>query len=185
MCWVKVVSVKFTRGPFSLLARCSLFFLYFIANQKLINPINIHIILHFVFIPATMFDSPSVGIWGQVVAVKQLDRNAVLGDKDFLVEVAKLSHLQHPNLVSFIGYCADGDQRLLIYEFMQEGSVEDHLQGIYIYIYINFSFCLFIFINVSAFEKCNFRQKGSRKAIRVDSQDENSIRGSSRSRVFA
>ncbi|PPR80240.1 hypothetical protein GOBAR_AA40474 [Gossypium barbadense] len=66
---------------------------------------------------------------GQVVAVKQLDRNAVLGDKDFLAEVAKLSHLQHPNLVSLIGYCADGDQRLLIYEFMQEGSVEDHLQG--------------------------------------------------------
>lgn len=128
-----------------------------------------------------MFDSPSVGIWRQVVAVKQLDRNAVLGDKDFLAEVAKLSHLQHPNLVSLIGYCADGDQRLLIYEFMQEGSVEDHLQGIY----INFSFCLFIFINVSAFEKCNFRQKGSRKAIRVDSQDENSIRCSSRSRVFA
>ncbi|PPD69390.1 hypothetical protein GOBAR_DD33735 [Gossypium barbadense] len=56
---------------------------------------------------------------GQVVAVKQLDRNAVLGDKDFLAEVAKLSHLQHPNLI----------QRLLIYEFMQEGSVEDHLQG--------------------------------------------------------
>ncbi|GMI78892.1 hypothetical protein HRI_001558500 [Hibiscus trionum] len=66
---------------------------------------------------------------GQVVAVKQLDRNAGLENKDFLAEVAKLSRLQHPNLVNLIGYCADGDQRLLVYEFMPQGSLEDHLLG--------------------------------------------------------
>ncbi|XVE62202.1 hypothetical protein DITRI_Ditri06bG0099900 [Diplodiscus trichospermus] len=49
------------------------------------------------------------------------------GNKDFLVEVGQLSQLQHPNLVNLIGYCADGDQRLLVYEFMPGGSVEDHL----------------------------------------------------------
>ncbi|XP_039034111.1 probable serine/threonine-protein kinase PBL24 [Hibiscus syriacus] len=65
----------------------------------------------------------------QVVAVKQLDRNSVLGNKEFLAEVARLSRLQHPNLVNLIGYCADGDQRLLVYEFMPQGSLEDHLLG--------------------------------------------------------
>jgi len=40
-----------------------------------------------------------------------------------------LSLLHHPNLVSLIGYCADGDQRLLVYEFMPLGSLEDHLHG--------------------------------------------------------
>ncbi|XP_038684212.1 probable serine/threonine-protein kinase PBL25 isoform X2 [Tripterygium wilfordii] len=64
---------------------------------------------------------------GQVVAVKQLDRNGLQGNKEFLVEVLTLSLLHHPNLVNLIGYCADGDQRLLVYEFMYGGSVEDQL----------------------------------------------------------
>jgi len=38
-----------------------------------------------------------------------------------------LSLLHHPNLVNLIGYCADGDQRLLVYEYMPLGSLEDHL----------------------------------------------------------
>jgi len=64
---------------------------------------------------------------GQAVAVKQLDRNGHQGNREFLVEVLMLSLLHHPNLVSLIGYCADGDQRLLVYEFMPLGSLEDHL----------------------------------------------------------
>lgn len=40
-----------------------------------------------------------------------------------------LSLLHHANLVNLIGYCADGDQRLLVYEFMPLGSLEDHLHG--------------------------------------------------------
>lgn len=40
-----------------------------------------------------------------------------------------LSLLHHTNLVNLIGYCADGDQRLLVYEFMPLGSLEDHLFG--------------------------------------------------------
>ncbi|GAA0155510.1 hypothetical protein LIER_13221 [Lithospermum erythrorhizon] len=64
---------------------------------------------------------------GQAVGVKQLDRNGVQGNKEFLVEVLMLSLLNHENLVNLIGYCADGDQRLLVYEFMSLGSVEDHL----------------------------------------------------------
>ncbi|XP_065874458.1 probable serine/threonine-protein kinase PBL25 [Euphorbia lathyris] len=63
----------------------------------------------------------------QIVAVKQLDRNGMQGNKEFLNEVLMLSHLHHSNLVNLIGYCADGDQRLLVYEYMPSGSLEDHL----------------------------------------------------------
>ncbi|XP_042014781.1 probable serine/threonine-protein kinase PBL25 [Salvia splendens] len=63
----------------------------------------------------------------QLVAVKQLDRNGLQGNREFLVEVLMLSFLHHQNLVNLIGYCADGEQRLLVYEYMQLGSLEDHL----------------------------------------------------------
>jgi serine/threonine protein kinase len=61
--------------------------------------------------------------------VKQLDRGGLQGNREFLVEVLMLSLLHHDNLVNLIGYCADGDQRLLVYEFMPLGSLEDHLHG--------------------------------------------------------
>lgn len=67
----------------------------------------------------------------QVAAIKQLDRNGLQGNREFLVEVLMLSLLHHENLVNLIGYCADGDQRLLVYEYMPLGSLEDHLLGIY------------------------------------------------------
>ncbi|KAK8939621.1 Serine/threonine-protein kinase PBS1 [Platanthera guangdongensis] len=73
----------------------------------------------FVFVPS--------GHIYKIVAVKQLDKDGLQGNREFLVEVLMLSLLHHPNLVNLIGYCADGDQRLLVYEFMPLGSLEDHL----------------------------------------------------------
>ncbi|KAL6854007.1 hypothetical protein ACP4OV_020036 [Aristida adscensionis] len=64
---------------------------------------------------------------GQVVAVKQLDREGAQGNREFVVEVLMLSQLHHPNLVNLVGYCADGEQRLLVYEYMALGSLADHL----------------------------------------------------------
>ncbi|CAK9175513.1 unnamed protein product [Ilex paraguariensis] len=61
------------------------------------------------------------------VAVKQLDRNGFQGNREFLVEVLMLSLLHHSNLVNLVGYCADGEQRILVYEYMSNGSLEDHL----------------------------------------------------------
>ncbi|MBA0705601.1 hypothetical protein Golax_017784 [Gossypium laxum] len=66
----------------------------------------------------------------QVVAIKQLDRNGYQGNREFLVEVLMLSLLNHPNLVTLVGYCADGDQRILVYEYMANGSLESHLLDI-------------------------------------------------------
>ncbi|XP_020100433.1 probable serine/threonine-protein kinase PBL23 [Ananas comosus] len=63
----------------------------------------------------------------QDIAVKQLDKNGLQGNREFLVEVLMLSLLHHPNLVNLIGYCTDDDQRILVYEYMPLGSLEDHL----------------------------------------------------------
>ncbi|KAE8664471.1 Serine/threonine-protein kinase PBS1 [Hibiscus syriacus] len=63
----------------------------------------------------------------RIVAVKQLDKNGKQGSREFLSEVLMLSLVNHPNLVNLIGYCADGDQRILVYEYMANGSLEYHL----------------------------------------------------------
>ncbi|KAK8664863.1 hypothetical protein V6N13_084636 [Hibiscus sabdariffa] len=65
----------------------------------------------------------------KIVAVKQLDRNGLQGSREFFSEVLMLSLVNHPNLVNLIGYCADGDQRILVYEYMANGSLEYHLLG--------------------------------------------------------
>ncbi|CAH1454595.1 unnamed protein product [Lactuca virosa] len=64
---------------------------------------------------------------GKVVAIKQLNPEGKQGNKEFLAEVMMLSHLSHPHLVNLVGYCADGEQRLLVYEYMRAGSLENHL----------------------------------------------------------
>nr|GLL30481.1 serine/threonine-protein kinase CDL1 isoform X2 [Ipomoea trifida] len=62
-----------------------------------------------------------------IVAVKRLNLDGLQGNQEFIVEVLMLSLLHHQNLVNLIGYCTDGDQRLLVYEFMSMGSLENHL----------------------------------------------------------
>ncbi|KAK8648865.1 hypothetical protein V6N13_129607 [Hibiscus sabdariffa] len=64
---------------------------------------------------------------GEIVAVKRLNHDGCQGYQEFIVEVLMLSLLHHANLVTLIGYCTAGDQRLLVYEYMPMGSLEDHL----------------------------------------------------------
>ncbi|ERM94384.1 hypothetical protein AMTRI_Chr04g252610 [Amborella trichopoda] len=64
---------------------------------------------------------------GMVVAVKKLKPEGYQGHKEWLAEVNYLGQLHHPNLVKLIGYCLEGDNRLLVYEFMPKGSLENHL----------------------------------------------------------
>ncbi|CAM0883266.1 unnamed protein product [Alopecurus aequalis] len=63
----------------------------------------------------------------EAIAVKQLDKEGFQGNREFLVEVLMLSLLRHNNLVKLIGYSTDLDQRILVYEYMQNGALEDHL----------------------------------------------------------
>ncbi|KAL8557739.1 hypothetical protein ACS0TY_005010 [Phlomoides rotata] len=64
---------------------------------------------------------------GQIVAVRQLDRTGSQGSKEFQTEVVRLSQLRHRNLANITGYCADGDQRLIVYEYLPLGALEKHL----------------------------------------------------------
>ena len=67
------------------------------------------------------------------MAIKQLDLYGHQGIREFVVEVLTLSLADHPNLVTLIGFCAEGEERLLVYEYMPLGSLENHLQGIFCY----------------------------------------------------
>ncbi|KAJ6903405.1 serine/threonine-protein kinase PBL3 isoform X1 [Populus alba x Populus x berolinensis] len=64
---------------------------------------------------------------GMVVAVKKLKPEGFQGHKEWLTEVNYLGQLHHPNLVKLIGYCVEAENRLLVYEFMPKGSLENHL----------------------------------------------------------
>ncbi|XP_022884126.1 probable serine/threonine-protein kinase PIX7 isoform X2 [Olea europaea var. sylvestris] len=64
---------------------------------------------------------------GLTVAVKTLNHDGLQGHKEWLAEVNYLGELIHLNLVKLIGYCIEDDQRLLVYEFMPRGSLENHL----------------------------------------------------------
>ncbi|WJX38044.1 putative serine/threonine-protein kinase pbl2 [Trifolium repens] len=64
---------------------------------------------------------------GIVVAIKNLKPESFQGHKEWLAEVNYLGQLHHENLVKLIGYCLQGKNRLLVYEFMQKGSLENHL----------------------------------------------------------
>ncbi|KAL8206261.1 hypothetical protein R6Q57_009812 [Mikania cordata] len=64
---------------------------------------------------------------GITVAVKSLKPDGLQGHREWVAEVDFLGQLHHPNLVKLIGYCIEDDQRLLVYEFMTRGSLENHL----------------------------------------------------------
>lgn len=64
---------------------------------------------------------------GEIVAIKQLNHEGLQGSQEFIIEILMLSLLHHPNLMSLKGYCTAGDEKLLVYEYMPKGSLEDHL----------------------------------------------------------
>ncbi|KAI5580717.1 hypothetical protein POPTR_008G189700v4 [Populus trichocarpa] len=66
---------------------------------------------------------------GKVVAVKQLKAGSGQGDREFKAEVEIISRVHHRHLVSLVGYCISDNQRLLIYEFVPNKTLENHLHG--------------------------------------------------------
>ncbi|CAN7048279.1 unnamed protein product [Brassica oleracea var. botrytis] len=63
------------------------------------------------------------------VAVKKLLNNPGQVDKDFRVEVEAIGHVRHKNLVRLLGYCVEGTHRMLVYEYMNNGNLEQWLHG--------------------------------------------------------
>ncbi|KQJ94159.1 probable LRR receptor-like serine/threonine-protein kinase At1g53440 isoform X2 [Brachypodium distachyon] len=66
---------------------------------------------------------------GTTVAVKKLSSKSSQGNREFLNEIGIISALRHPNLVRLYGCCIDGDQLLLIYEFLENNSLGRALFG--------------------------------------------------------
>ncbi|KAF5475918.1 hypothetical protein F2P56_007673 [Juglans regia] len=66
---------------------------------------------------------------GKEIAVKVLTSNSYQGKREFSNEVTLLSRIHHRNLVQFLGYCQEGDRCMLVYEFMHNGTLKEHLYG--------------------------------------------------------
>ncbi|KAJ7951647.1 Kinase family protein [Quillaja saponaria] len=66
---------------------------------------------------------------GQAVAVKQHKLASSQGDLEFCSEVEVLSCAQHRNVVMLIGFCIEDKRRLLVYEYICNGSLDSHLYG--------------------------------------------------------
>ncbi|KAI4323201.1 hypothetical protein L6164_022827 [Bauhinia variegata] len=66
---------------------------------------------------------------GRVVAVKQLSAGSHQGKSQFINEIATISAVQHRNLVKLYGCCIEGDKRLLVYEYLENKSLDQALFG--------------------------------------------------------
>ncbi|CAN6295888.1 unnamed protein product [Urochloa humidicola] len=66
---------------------------------------------------------------GEVVAVKDLFDHKGQAEKEFKVEVEAIGKVRHKHLVGLIGYCAEGPKRMLLYEFVENGNLEQWLHG--------------------------------------------------------
>ncbi|KAJ4880109.1 Protein BRASSINOSTEROID INSENSITIVE 1 [Raphanus sativus] len=64
---------------------------------------------------------------GTAVAIKKLIQISGQGDREFMAEMETIGKIKHRNLVPLLGYCKVGEERLLVYEFMKYGSLEDVL----------------------------------------------------------
>ncbi|KAJ7980468.1 Kinase family protein [Quillaja saponaria] len=66
---------------------------------------------------------------GSSIAVKKLLNNLGQAEKEFRVEVEAIGHVRHKNLVRLLGYCIEGTHRLLVYEYVNNGNLEQWLHG--------------------------------------------------------
>ncbi|XP_061353744.1 receptor-like cytoplasmic kinase 176 [Gastrolobium bilobum] len=109
---------------------------------------------------------------GMIVAVKRLNQEGFQGHKEWLAEINYLGHLQHPNLVKLIGYCFEDQHRLLVYEFMPKGSMDNHLfrRGSY---YQSFSWSLRLEIALEAARCLAFLHSTEPKVIYRDFKTSN------------
>lgn len=66
---------------------------------------------------------------GTIIAVKLLSSKSRQGNREFLNEIGTISCLQHPNLVKLYGCCIEGDQLMLVYEYLENNSLAHALFG--------------------------------------------------------
>lgn len=63
------------------------------------------------------------------IAVKRLKVWSTKAEREFAVEIEILGRVRHRNLLSLLGYCAEGQERLIVYDYMPNLSLFAHLHG--------------------------------------------------------
>ncbi|KAI5069384.1 hypothetical protein GOP47_0015685 [Adiantum capillus-veneris] len=66
---------------------------------------------------------------GTRIVLKNFSNNRGQADKEFQLEVDAIGRVRHKNLVRLIGYCVEGSQRFLVYEYIDNGNLEQWLHG--------------------------------------------------------
>jgi serine/threonine protein kinase len=66
---------------------------------------------------------------GREVAVKVLSAESRQGTREFLTEIDVITNVKHPNLVELIGCCVEANNRILVYEYLQNSSLDHALLG--------------------------------------------------------
>jgi serine/threonine protein kinase len=84
--------------------------------------LNDHLIVFYVDLQGTLKS-------GQEVAVKALSAESRQGVREFLTEIDVITNVKHPNLVELLGCCIQDNNRILVYEYLENGSLDHALLG--------------------------------------------------------
>jgi serine/threonine protein kinase len=66
---------------------------------------------------------------GKLVAVKCLNQGGRQAEEELLTDIQITCSLSHVNIVTLLGYCVDTPHMILVYDYIAQGSLDDHLHG--------------------------------------------------------
>ena len=88
---------------------------------------------------------------GQLIAIKRSKQGSMQGGLEFKTEIELLSRVHHNNLVGLVGFCFEKGEKMLVYEFISNGTLSEALYGTF-----NMFFHLIVRSNFDLYEACAF-----------------------------
>jgi serine/threonine protein kinase len=98
-------------------------------QRRAIFPQSMHDLLGLAFLEVYLVTFQGTIRNGREVAVKVLSAESRQGIREFLTEIDVISNVKHPNLVELIGCCVEGNNRILVYEYLKNSSLDRALLG--------------------------------------------------------